>query len=141
MFRGHTKQLTFASCGPYKLAFVLNRCLDRYDHPEENLQHAMSPDPCPQLVNHENQPPRSLCSSPGSTKETIGPLNGSSPEIAVKVAPASNAVQSLGISQHEDGSVISSTLIVDDNMLNRRVCLIFFSVSFTTDHGSYSLHS
>ncbi|KAH3948584.1 hypothetical protein HBH70_071620 [Parastagonospora nodorum] len=29
-------------CGPYKAAYILNQCLDRLDHPEENLQHESS---------------------------------------------------------------------------------------------------
>ncbi|KAL7776876.1 hypothetical protein CFE70_007296 [Pyrenophora teres f. teres 0-1] len=112
-------------CGPYKLAFVLNRCLDRFDHPEENLQRAMSPNSFPQLVNYDNPPPRSLCSSPASTQGTNGPSESTSPGVIVKVTPASSAAQSSAVSQHEDDPVVSSTLIVDDNMLNRRLLVAF----------------
>ncbi|KAI2485300.1 sensor histidine kinase response [Pyrenophora tritici-repentis] len=112
-------------CGPYKLAFVLNRCLDRYDHPEENLQRAISPNPFPQLVIHEDQLPRSLCSSPTSTQGTTGLFESSSPGPTVKVTPASSVAQSSAVSQHEDDSIVSSTLIVDDNMLNRRLLVAF----------------
>ncbi|EDU46670.1 two-component sensor protein histidine protein kinase [Pyrenophora tritici-repentis Pt-1C-BFP] len=112
-------------CGPYKLAFVLNRCLDRYDHPEENLQRAISPNPFPQFVIHEDQLPRSLCSSPTSTQGTTGLFESSSPGPTVKVTPASSVAQSSAVSQHEDDSIVSSTLIVDDNMLNRRLLVAF----------------
>lgn len=30
--------LILTSLGPYKLAFVLNKCLDRFEHPDENVQ-------------------------------------------------------------------------------------------------------
>jgi hypothetical protein len=29
--------------GPYKLAYVLNKCLDRFEHPDENVQRDSSP--------------------------------------------------------------------------------------------------
>ena len=108
-------------CGPYKLAFVLNRCLDRYDHPSENLQRAASPNPFPQLANQDIQSPHSLYSSLGSPQETTGLSDGNAPKLTVEFEPASSAARNSATSQSDDGSVASSTLIVDDNMLNRRV--------------------
>lgn len=36
--------LTEIRLGPYKLAYVLNKCLDRFEHPAENVQRNSSPD-------------------------------------------------------------------------------------------------
>ncbi|RMZ66283.1 sensor histidine kinase response [Pyrenophora seminiperda CCB06] len=109
-------------CGPYKLAFVLNRCLDRYDQPGENLQRATSPNPFPQPVNHKIQPPRSLCPSPYSTQDATGVLNSNHLEPTFKATPALHTAQP---SQHTNASTVSSTLIVDDNILNRRLLVAF----------------
>lgn len=37
--------LTQCRLGPYKLAYVLNKCLDRFEHPDENVPQTSDPTP------------------------------------------------------------------------------------------------
>jgi hypothetical protein len=41
--------LTKFRLGPYKLACVLNKCLDRFEHPDENVQRHSGPDHIPTI--------------------------------------------------------------------------------------------
>lgn len=65
------------SLGPFKLANVLNRCLDRFEHPDENIQHTTVPTATfegglhsepPQVQDHSRHPP--FVSSPISSLDT-----------------------------------------------------------------------
>ncbi|KAI4950397.1 hypothetical protein J4E91_004279 [Alternaria rosae] len=113
-------------CGPYKLAWVLNRCLDRYEHPAENLQPAgiSSPPPQPQQQSHPSTPTKSM-------QNTMESLSLSSPEpVAPSTAGSTSVQHSLTSPPQEEDPVISHTLIVDDNVLNRRLL-----VAFMKKHG------
>ncbi|KAI4679895.1 hypothetical protein J4E81_010300 [Alternaria sp. BMP 2799] len=112
-------------CGPYKLAWVLNRCLDRFEHPAENLQPAgvSSPLPQPRQQSHPYTPTKSMQNSMES-------LSLASPEAVAPSTAGSTSVQHSVTSPQEEDPVISHTLIVDDNMLNRRLL-----VAFMKKHG------
>ncbi|KAF3047311.1 hypothetical protein E8E11_009196 [Didymella keratinophila] len=63
--------------GPYKLAYVLNKCLDRFEHPNENVPH--TPDPSltfevnpPQTKSTDTEDP-SAFSPPAPTSPTFSP--------------------------------------------------------------------
>lgn len=57
--------------GPYKLAYVLNKCFDRFEHPDENIQPAV--DPTHSAAPNHSQSPflpvREQTSFPPSTDE------------------------------------------------------------------------
>ncbi|KAI4652412.1 hypothetical protein J4E93_002614 [Alternaria ventricosa] len=113
-------------CGPYKLAWVLNRCLDRYEHPAENLQPAgmSSPPPQPQQQSYPFTPTKSM-------QNTMESLSLTSPEpVAPSTAGSTSVQHSLTSPPQEEEPLISHTLIVDDNVLNRRLL-----VAFMKKHG------
>ncbi|KAI4629137.1 uncharacterized protein J4E87_003398 [Alternaria ethzedia] len=115
-------------CGPYKLAWVLNRCLDRYEHPAENLQPTGVSSPPPQPM-WQSPPRESRPSTPmKSMQSAIESLDSESPRpIAPSTAGSTVAQASVTspTSPQEDDPVISHTLIVDDNPLNRRLLVAF----------------
>ncbi|KAI4612432.1 hypothetical protein J4E80_007165 [Alternaria sp. BMP 0032] len=115
-------------CGPYKLAWVLNRCLDRYEHPAENLQPTGVSSPPPQPM-WQSPPQQSRPSTPmKSMQSAIESLGSESPRpVAPSTAGSTVAQASVTspTSPQEDDPVISHTLIVDDNPLNRRLLVAF----------------
>jgi CheY-like chemotaxis protein len=112
-------------CGPYKLAYVLNRCLDRYDHPAENLESTGPASPPPQPMSQEIQQQTRASSPMNSMHESIKSLHFGSPRpIGSSTAGSTTAQPSITSSLEED-SDISHTLIVDDNLLNRRLLIAF----------------
>jgi CheY-like chemotaxis protein len=112
-------------CGPYKLAYVLNRCLDRYEHPSENLQPAGLSSPPPQPLPQEDQQQTQPSSPNNSTQITMESLNMGSPRPIAPSTAGSTTAQASVTSPQEDEPVISHTLIVDDNLLNRRLLVAF----------------
>jgi CheY-like chemotaxis protein len=112
-------------CGPYKLAYVLNRCLDRYEHPSENLQPAGLSSPPPQPLPQEDQQQTQPSSPNNSTQITMESLNMGSPRPTAPSTAGSTTAQASVTSPQEDEPVISHTLIVDDNLLNRRLLVAF----------------
>ncbi|KAI4681792.1 uncharacterized protein J4E84_007388 [Alternaria hordeiaustralica] len=115
-------------CGPYKLAWVLNRCLDRYEHPAENLQPTGVSSPPPQPM-WQSPPQQSRPSTPmKSMQSAMESLDSDSPRpVAPSTAGSTVAQASVTspTSPQEDDPVISHTLIVDDNPLNRRLLVAF----------------
>jgi hypothetical protein len=67
--------------GPYKLAYVLNKCLDRFEHPEENVQPESSPDhlSTTDLTQTASRLPLG--------KESIPPFRTSSPSQMATISP------------------------------------------------------
>ncbi|KNG47927.1 sensor histidine kinase response regulator [Stemphylium lycopersici] len=112
-------------CGPYKLAFVLNQCLDRYDHPDENLQPRRVFRSLPQSALHAAQHPSNPTSPIGSMQGIKESLIMRSRERAAKSAVTSHAPQSVSTTQEKGDPVVPHTLIVDDNNLNRRLLVAF----------------
>jgi hypothetical protein len=121
----HTQLIT-CSCGPYKLAYILNQCLDRFELPEENLSHDSSssvgtrspkpgpfiderptlhpPAPCPPVMEHYEDPQASLITAPDIESTPLTPP--AEELVKLPIRPASTA---------------SQVLIVDDNAINRSV--------------------
>jgi CheY-like chemotaxis protein len=112
-------------CGPYKLAYILNRCLDRYEHPAENLQPTDSSSPPTQPFSQETQQQSHPSLPMNSTQSTTESLNLESPRPAAPSTADSTTAQPSITSQNEEDPVISHTLIVDDNLLNRRLLIAF----------------
>ena len=114
-------------CGPHKLAFVLNRCLDRYDQPRDNVQLSRAVSQLPQTATHGVQElgisirplspaqlnDRSLQARPGSN--------------AAKSPTTTPTAQPVHIPHQEEDLAASYVLIVDDNMLNRRLLVAFMN--------------
>ncbi|KAF1835126.1 hypothetical protein BDW02DRAFT_568415 [Decorospora gaudefroyi] len=118
-------------CGPFKLAFILNRCLERFAQSSEHSQWTGSSstalEPCCDEV------PRSDCpSSPfspmRSTTESLEvelPSRPASLGTPTPSAAGSATADGFPPSHNEDDPSASHTLIVDDNLLNRRLLVAF----------------
>jgi hypothetical protein len=112
--------LTRCRCGPYKLAFILNQCLDRFALPEENLRNQVRGSGPPQARTQRNRP---LLRLPASTSETDFAL------VDTRMKGASG----LDITSPEElialpvrlASTEKLVMIVDDNKINRNVCSAF----------------
>jgi hypothetical protein len=112
--------LTCHSCGPFKVAYILDQCLNRLDHPEENLQHESSGSDLPHIswadradlstgqTLNERQSSRTVVAQP---KDDVTTSHVASSTADDPDAP-NLAQQSLGAPQ---------VLIVDDNGINRKV--------------------
>lgn len=117
------------SCGPYKLAFVLNRCLDRFALPEENLKRpdsaTVSPQPLPRRPKLLSQP----FSLPNLLNDNDIPVTELAPVVipaplSVQVAQPTSASSTLGLLAAPSEAArpsISNVLVVDDNSINRKV--------------------
>jgi hypothetical protein len=109
-------------CGPFKLAYILNQCLDRYDLPDENLRHQSSSGESSRHSHtsrngrkgvsqtlHLSQPSESSLTNgeikPAETSDAIAPA-ASIPASPISNKPVSSTAQ---------------ILIVDDNAINRSV--------------------
>ncbi|KAG9190516.1 hypothetical protein G6011_08604 [Alternaria panax] len=112
-------------CGPYKLAHVLNRCLDRYDHPAENLKETASTSRPLQSVSQGIQDQKRHSSPMNSMHGTIESLHFDSSRPMTSSTSGSTTAQPSVTSPHEEDPIISHTLIVDDNPLNRRLLVAF----------------
>lgn len=108
-------------CGPQKLAFVLNRCLDRYDQPDDNVQSQRTPSPLSPIALHGIQEEGITRSAPGFIDLGVGSTAAEPAEQPAKLPSLSPTPQpAMGPSLKED-SAVPHILIVDDNALNRRV--------------------
>ncbi|PSN69984.1 hypothetical protein BS50DRAFT_618935 [Corynespora cassiicola Philippines] len=104
-------EITTQPCGPYKLAYLLNHCLDRYESPTENTPSESGPLVAPLSVGMQKITPyshemedSSIPSSPTNTKPALIKWNYSSAESNTE-------------SQQDPPRV----LIADDNAINRRL--------------------
>jgi hypothetical protein len=108
-------------CGPLKLAYILNHCLDRYDLPDENLRHHSSSDesarcrhssrsgrqaPSPRLDRSRN--------SESSISDTVNPVATSDASAPASSNPTPPIMD-------KSASQVAQVLIVDDNSINRSV--------------------
>ncbi|CAN9317544.1 unnamed protein product [Alternaria alternata] len=113
-------------CGPYKLAYVLNRCLDRFDHPAENLQYTAPTSQLLQPLSQEIKQHTYPSSPTNSLQSTLESLNSdASGPVASSTAGSTTAQPSVTSPTEEEDPVISHTLIVDDNLLNRRLLIAY----------------
>ncbi|KAF1849811.1 uncharacterized protein K460DRAFT_360663 [Cucurbitaria berberidis CBS 394.84] len=108
-------------CGPYKLAFTLNRCLDRFALDEENLLRS-SPS---NASNHS-----SLIETAGLEPVPLSlPPNVLPSTFTLPAAASSTAgfliVQSAGSSMDGKSTRTRHILITDDNLINRRLLVAF----------------
>jgi hypothetical protein len=117
----HELSLTHPRCGPFKLAYILNQCLDRFELPEENLRHQSSGSEL-SLRNPANNIERSslpptISGSPATESTMIQMMNDTT------ISDALRPVQLPPTASISD-EVMPSTvqvLIVDDNAINRSV--------------------
>jgi CheY-like chemotaxis protein len=113
-------------CGPYKLAYVINRCLDRFDHPAENLQYTAPTSQLLQPLSQEIKQHTYPSSPTNSLQSTLESLNSdASGPVASSTAGSTTAQPSVTSPTEEEDPVISHTLIVDDNLLNRRLLIAY----------------
>jgi hypothetical protein len=110
------------SCGPYKLAYILHQCLDRFELPEENLSHDGSSSvgyESPRLPYSNSE--RLLTQSPPieqPQKDTqLFPDRPSVSELTSVTPPPEDTIE-LAI---RPAQIASQILIVDDNAINRSV--------------------
>ncbi|KAF7672323.1 sensor histidine kinase response regulator [Alternaria burnsii] len=113
-------------CGPYKLAYVLNRCLDRFDHPAENWQYTAPTSQSLQPLSQETKQHTYPSSPTNSLQSTLESLNSdASGPVASSTAGSTTAQPSVTSPTEEEDPVVSHTLIVDDNLLNRRLLIAY----------------
>lgn len=129
------------SCGPFKVAYILNQCLDRLDHPEENLQHESSGNELP----HVSWADSGVQTSSGR-KSNQG---RSSPAPITRLKDHTTTADSASSIKHGNNSNVAQqafttpeVLIVDDNTINRNVGLARGIKDMQYSHGSApcSLH-
>ncbi|KAL6706115.1 hypothetical protein ACN47E_006031 [Coniothyrium glycines] len=112
-------------CGPYKLAFILNRCLDRFARPEENIDCTIPLSPIPIRGASPAQQPEYLTSltSAISLKDAGGnPLTPPSTIRTTSVHGSNTTSSPSTLPSEEEASHI---LITDDNPLNRKLLVAF----------------
>ncbi|KAL1797282.1 hypothetical protein ACET3X_003888 [Alternaria dauci] len=113
-------------CGPYKLAYVLNQCLDRYNHPDENVQSTGLSSPAPQPLSQRTKQRTQSTSPSNSMQNSLESLSLESPgPISPSIAGPTTAQPSVTSPHEEDDRDVSHILIVDDNLLNRRLLIAF----------------
>lgn len=108
-------------CGPHKLAFVLNRCLDRYDQPGDNVQPSRAVSPLPQTATYGAKELGISIPPPSPAQLNDKPLQARPAENAAKSPATTPTPQPVHVPHQEEDLAASHILIVDDNMLNRRV--------------------
>ncbi|CAO2658632.1 Nn.00g063550.m01.CDS01 [Neocucurbitaria sp. VM-36] len=134
MNRQSVVEIITQPCGPYKLAFILNRCLDRFALPEENIRRPSSDShssdsPSPQLSlieteTLEQEPPFLPSSIPYSPESSTEPLAITTGIIAPTTAGVLT-FRSAASSRGRDNTRTWHVLITDDNLINRRLLVAF----------------
>ncbi|KAF1358236.1 hypothetical protein EJ07DRAFT_32700, partial [Lizonia empirigonia] len=131
--------------GPFKLAYVLNQCLDRFEHPDENVQPASNPArqstpnvPQSQLSEHQtplsspgiemppllHQPHWVETDLPQYSSPSPDSSNISTPTVATFKHREHPIRPKLTIPSKSYGGS-SNVLITDDNAINRRLLVAF----------------
>lgn len=111
---------TVYSCGPYKLAHILNRCLDRFELPEENLSYlssgsTRSESPSFGVSNNEK-----LSLPPGLLNQLDDPQVSTTVAPHIETSGTPSARDTIAIPNRPAPSA-TQILIVDDNAINRSV--------------------
>ncbi|EUC31900.1 hypothetical protein COCCADRAFT_100102 [Bipolaris zeicola 26-R-13] len=114
-------------CGPHKLAFVLNRCLDRYDQPGDNVQPSRAVSPLPQTATYGAKELGISIPPPSPAQLNDKPLQARPAENAAKFPATTPTPQPVHVPHQEEDLAASHILIVDDNMLNRRLLVAFMN--------------
>ncbi|EUC41095.1 hypothetical protein COCMIDRAFT_107052 [Bipolaris oryzae ATCC 44560] len=120
-------EITTQPCGPHKLAFVLNRCLDRYNQPGDNVQPSRAVSPLPQTGSHGVEESSIPIPPPSPTQLNNRPLQVRPAENSAKAPGTTPTPQPVHILHQEEDLAASHILIVDDNMLNRRLLVAFMN--------------
>jgi hypothetical protein len=110
-------------CGPFKLAYILNQCLDRFELPEENIRHETSDSESvprsPSIGLERSSLPPVLAGSQATESTVIQMMNDTTISDAVRSAEIPpTAPDSAGTM-----STTAQVLIVDDNSINRSVSI------------------
>jgi hypothetical protein len=136
--------LIMVRLGPHKLAQVLNKCLDRFEHPDENVQPVQHPAPSsePNLIQSTLIPQQAALSPPPPLPpmfdqplwaETDLPQASSSPYSSNDATPTAGTPRAEGRALPirpkltipiRSISRSSNVLITDDNLINRRVSIL-----------------
>ncbi|KAH7401588.1 hypothetical protein BKA66DRAFT_405445 [Pyrenochaeta sp. MPI-SDFR-AT-0127] len=120
-------------CGPYKLAFILNRCLDRFDLPEENLRRPDSNSQSPQALPWRPKPLPQTFLSLNSVRATEPSALDPKTSSTTATTPAASMVTATtntdpAVAPHEAMSSGSTRILVaDDNSINRRLLAAFLN--------------
>ncbi|KAL5375022.1 hypothetical protein DPSP01_011512 [Paraphaeosphaeria sporulosa] len=119
-------------CGPYKLAYILGRCLDRFDDISENIpsntnsqEQVSFPQPKslePPLLRHGS--PEQFVESPPPPDFDIDNLKSRVTQIVSHV-PESAPVVLKNVLPIRSKSTDPHVLVVDDNVINRRLLVTF----------------
>ncbi|KAF2033006.1 hypothetical protein EK21DRAFT_59779 [Setomelanomma holmii] len=112
--------------GPYKLAHVLNKCLDRFEHLDENVQRDSSPNHTftVDLTQSSSQSPLVEESTTLSPRPAHSPMPiFSSPPL--EMPPLLNQPHWHQTDKAMATSATSNILITDDNAINRRLLVAF----------------
>ncbi|KAF1921711.1 hypothetical protein BDU57DRAFT_59188 [Ampelomyces quisqualis] len=111
-------------CGPFKLAYILNQCLDRFGNPDENVEHHSSASESPRfsVLGDGSGPhfPQTSYHSPQSEAALARKMNETTTSDAV-----SSTTNSATATQDSQDSGGAQVLIVDDNSINRSLLVAF----------------
>ncbi|KAH7084917.1 hypothetical protein BKA63DRAFT_5151 [Paraphoma chrysanthemicola] len=115
-------------CGPYKLAYILNQCLDRYDLPDENLPHQSSGSESPRTEGLSTK------KAPNPPDATIG-RSLETPTLISEAHQAAPVEALIGVVNAPEQAIVampvrptlgaSQVLIVDDNAINRSLLVAY----------------
>jgi hypothetical protein len=123
------RDLTLHSCGPYKLAYILNQCLDRFDSPEENIQQGS-----PSIAGIATGSPHGRRKALQSANFITSIDVKADPALVANVTTASDA-PSTGTPVSLPLRHVSSepqVMIVDDNPINRSVSQMLSALPLET---------
>jgi hypothetical protein len=90
------------------------------------MQPSRAVSPLPQMVSHGSQEQTSPNPPLDSVRSNTGSLSVRSVQHAAKSPATPPSTDPANVPGEEESSAVSHMLIVDDNMLNRRVSFFFF---------------
>ncbi|CAN9277603.1 unnamed protein product [Alternaria alternata] len=116
-------------CGPYKLAYVLDACLDRFARPEENIVSpgTLSIPPAQNLLETQIREDPSTILKSLYIDDTLPRATPTTPPLSAArtLSTAGSAANKVRPSRSEEEAIISHILITDDNPLNRKLLVTF----------------
>ncbi|CAG5137411.1 uncharacterized protein ALTATR162_LOCUS94 [Alternaria atra] len=116
-------------CGPYKLAYVLDACLDRFAHPEENTVSPgnLSTPPAQNLLETQIREDPSTILKWLYIDDTLPRATPNTPLLSAAgtLSTAGSAANKVRPSLSEEEPIVSHILITDDNPLNRKLLVTF----------------
>ncbi|KAH9876097.1 hypothetical protein J1614_003976 [Plenodomus biglobosus] len=114
-------------CGPYKLAFVLNQCLDRFERADENIKRNSSTDPTPEpsMLDIRRTEEPSIMLQSLRIADPVGSTPPTPPPSAQTCSATGSNTTDLVASLLSEDAPASHILITDDNCLNRKLLVAF----------------